>query len=200
MNMQHLLITLFSAICGENPAHIWSPGGQALPCCERCTGLHAGALVAVVLHLWHRPAITKRFLQVHALCLVQLGLFVFPRLPQSAVLRTVSGTLFGFGVVAYLWPAVSHGRPPFRTARLGTGAYAIGLATGAALIPAIAEWGGRIGASILTGLVLAGAVALAALTLVNVARCLWVLWESVQTTAEADEREFQPQINTDGRG
>jgi uncharacterized membrane protein len=105
--MYHWLLTIFSAVCGENPKHIWSPGGQPLPCCERCTGLYVAALIAVALHFWLRPCISKRFLQVHALCLLQLGSFVFPWLPQSPVLRTVSGTLFGFGVVAFLWPAIA---------------------------------------------------------------------------------------------
>jgi uncharacterized membrane protein len=173
--MQHLLLTLFSAVCGENPGHIWSPGGQPLPCCERCMGLYVGALAAVALHLWCRPVITKRFLQLHAVCLLQLGLFVFPWLPQSAVLRTVSGTLFGFGVVAFLWPAVSDWRLPFRTSRFGIGVYAMGLVGGLAIVLGIAEWGGRPGAFVLTGLILAGVIALAVLASVNVVRCLMTL-------------------------
>jgi hypothetical protein len=69
--------------------------------------------------------------------------------------RTVSGTLFGFGVVAFLWPAV-----PKASATLlpgtGTNAYALGMASCAALVPAIAEWGGATGALFLMCLISAG--------------------------------------------
>jgi uncharacterized membrane protein len=185
--MRHLLPTLFSAVCGENPAHIWSPGGQPLPCCERCTGLYAGALIAGALQLWFRPAINQRFLQLHALCLLQLGWFVFPWLPQSAALRTISGALFGFGVVAFLWTAISDWSPLTKESRFGTEAYAIGLAGCMVLIPAIAEWGGRNGWFVLVCLVVAGAMALAVLASVNVVRCLRVLWRSVEKNVKAAE-------------
>jgi uncharacterized membrane protein len=170
--MYNLLFLIFSAVCGENPRHIWSPGGQRLPCCQHCTGLYVAALIAMALHLWFRPPISKRFLQLHALCLLQLGLFVFPWLPQSAVLRTISGSLFGFGVVSFLWPAIPIRYRPSRLSRFSTGAYALGLASCLGLVPAIAEWGGPPGAFVLMCLVLAGALALAALASVNLARCL----------------------------
>jgi len=170
--MQHLLFTIFSSVCGENPRHIWSPGGVLLPCCERCTGLYVGALIAVVLHLWLRPRISKHFLQVHALCLLQLGLFAFPWLPDSPALRSISGALFGFGVVSFLWPAVSDRFPPMRAGHFATGAYATGLAASLGLIPAIAERGGATGAFILIWLVSAGALALAALVGANLFQCL----------------------------
>ena len=170
--MYNWLLPFFSAICGENPQHIWSPGGQRLPCCQRCTGLYVAALIAMALHLWFRPRISKGFLQLHALCLLQLGLFAFPWLPQSAVLRTLSGSLFGFGVVAFLWPAIPIRCLPFRASCCRTGAYALGLASCLGLIPAIAEWGGPPGAFGLTCLTLAGVLSLAALAFFNLARCL----------------------------
>ncbi len=169
--MYNWLLPIFSTVCGENPHHIWSPGGQPLPCCQRCTGLYVAALIAMGLHLWFRPAINKRFLQIHALCLLQLGLFVFPWLPQSPVLRTISGSLFGFGIVSFLWPAITAWCPPSGVPRFSTGAYTFGLFACLALTPATAEWGGNTGAFILTFLVSTGALALAALASVNVARC-----------------------------
>jgi uncharacterized membrane protein len=166
------LLPIFSTVCGENPEHLWLPGGQRLPCCQRCTGLYVGALIAIALHLWFRPPINKRFLQLHALCLLQLGLFAFPWLPQSPVLRTISGSLFGFGVVSFLWPAIMDWCPSSGKPRLRTVAYAFGLVACLVLTPAIAEWGGNTGAFILTFLVSTGALALAALVSVNVGRCL----------------------------
>jgi uncharacterized membrane protein len=172
MTMRQILFAVFSAVCGENPEHVWAPGGEALPCCERCTGLYAGALAAIVLRLWLRPRASGQSLRIHGLFLLQLGLFVFPWMPQGAVLRTISGGLFGFGVVAFLWPAVCAWLPAARVTTFGGMAYAMGLAGCLGLTPAIAEWGGKAGAFVLTGLVLAGAVALAALAGANVARCL----------------------------
>ena len=168
--MHRFLISLFSWVCGENPQHIWSPGGELLPCCERCTGLYVAALVATALHLALQPGIRKRFLQFHALCLLQLGLFILPALPQSAVLRTLSGSLFGFGVVAFLWPAIAVPRPATGKLRSALMAYIVGMLGCLAMIPVLAIWGGRPGAFILTCLALAGFLTLALLVAVNIAR------------------------------
>jgi uncharacterized membrane protein len=169
--MYKLLLPIFSAVCGENPQHVWSPGGQPLPCCQRCAGLYVGALVATALHLWLRPRISKGFLQLHALFLLQLGLFVFPYVPTSPVLRSISGSLFGFGVVAFLAPAILDWCPPISVSLLSARVYVAGLAGCLGLVPAAAEWGGRPGALVLMCLVLASAVVLAALACANLARC-----------------------------
>jgi len=173
--MYQFLLPIFSAVCGENTHHIWSPGGQPLPCCQRCTGLYVAALVAAALHLWFRPRISKGFLQLHSFFLLQLGLFVFPALPSSPVLRSISGSLFGFGVVAFLAPAIFDCCPHFRASRFSAWAYTLGLASCLGLIPATAEWGGAPGALVLMCLVLAGALVLAALVCANLARCLFPL-------------------------
>jgi uncharacterized membrane protein len=170
--MCQLLLPIFSAVCGENPQHLWSPGGQPLPCCQRCTGLYAGALVATVLHLWFRPRISKSFLRLHAVFLLQLGWFVFPWMPAAAVLRTISGALFGFGLVAFLGPAIFDRCPPLKVSPFRARGYALGLAGALGLVPAVAEWGGAAGAFVLMGVVSAGALALAALAFANLARLL----------------------------
>jgi uncharacterized membrane protein len=169
--MHQLLFSIFSLVCGENPAHLWAPGGEVLPCCQRCTGLYVGALVAMGLHLCFKPRASRCWFWIHALFLLQLGFFVFPWMPQSPVLRTISGTLFGFGVVAFLWPAVVW-CPPFRVSRLVPVAYAIGLTTCLGLTPIIAKWGGTPGAFVLMGLLLTGALALAALACANIPFCM----------------------------
>jgi uncharacterized membrane protein len=170
MTTSDWLIRGFATICGENPRHIWSPGGLRLPCCERCTGLYAGALIAVALHLWIRPRIGKRFLELHALCLLQLGLFLSQRLPDSAALRTVSGALFGFGVIGFLWLALPAGSLR-QAAQRAAAKYSVGFAISLVLIPALAQWGGRSGATILECMIAAGALALAVLVCANLIRC-----------------------------
>jgi uncharacterized membrane protein len=174
-NLYNLLLPIFSAVCGENSQHIWSPGGQPLPCCQRCTGLYIAVVVATALHFWLRPRVSRGFLQLHAFFLLQLGLFILPWFPSSPVLRSVSGSLFGFGVVGFLAPAVFDSRPPFRGFRFSTRTYALGLVSCLGLIPAIAEWGRRPGAIVLMCLVLAGALAIAVLVFANLARSLFRL-------------------------
>jgi uncharacterized membrane protein len=170
--MNSLLFTIFSAVCGQNPAHAWAPGGHTLPCCERCAGLYAGALAAMVLRLWFRPPADGRSLKIHAFFLLQLGLFVLPWAPQWPALRTISGALFGFGVVAFLWPAVADWLPEAKGSPHAGVAYGLGLASCLVLTPAIAAWGGAAGAFLLTWLLLCGLVGLFALAGANLVRCL----------------------------
>ncbi|HZQ47815.1 MAG TPA: DUF2085 domain-containing protein [Verrucomicrobiae bacterium] len=165
--MHQLLFSIFSTVCGENPDHLWAPGGEVLPCCQRCTGLYVGALIAMGLHFRFKPRASVRWFQIHALFLLQLGLFIFPWIPQSPVLRTVSGTLFGFGTVAFLWAAVLVWCPPFKASAFTTLSYLFGLASCLVLTPIITKWGGKPGAFVLTAMLLAGAVSLAALAAAN---------------------------------
>jgi hypothetical protein len=48
--MNQALSHLFSFVCGQCPEHVWTCGDWTLPCCQRCTGLYVGALLAVVWH------------------------------------------------------------------------------------------------------------------------------------------------------
>ncbi len=74
-----------------------------LPCCQRCLGLYVGAAVAAGSHLWLRPRLTGRFLELHGAFLLCMLPFGFHWLPQGPLLRTITGVLFGFGVVTFLW-------------------------------------------------------------------------------------------------
>jgi len=94
----------FSLICGQHPEHLWAPGDLPLSCCQRCTGLYAGAALAFALHLLFRPPPTTRSRWMHGMFLLQIAPFGFHWVPQGPVLRTVTGALFAFGVVAFLWP------------------------------------------------------------------------------------------------
>jgi hypothetical protein len=97
---------------------------------------------------------------------LQLGLFLFPWMPQSPALRTASGALFGFGVVAFLWPALplaSSAAP----SRFAAGIYAFSLAICPALTYALAQWADAPGAFILMALICAGAASLSVLSALN---------------------------------
>jgi uncharacterized membrane protein len=106
--MLEILNHLFAAVCGQNPDHTWAPGGILLPCCQRCLGLYAGAAVAIAMHWWLRPRLTTRFLEVHGAFLLLMAPFGFHWVPQGPALRTITGMLFGFGVVTYLWLPVNR--------------------------------------------------------------------------------------------
>ncbi len=165
--MLEFLHHLFGAVCGQNPDHTWAPGGLALPCCQRCLGLYAGAGIAALLHLWLRPPLTGRFLAIHAGFILSLALFGFHWMPEEPVLRTISGLLYGFGVFAFLWSPMSRRFPGGgwigpRPIWLRSTAYAIGLAVTAGLLPLLAACGGRLTAYLLSGLVFFGLIALAA--------------------------------------
>jgi uncharacterized membrane protein len=169
---------LFAFVCGQNPEHTWAPGGLLLPCCQRCLGLYAGAALAAVLHLWARPRLSGRFLEVHGAFLLLMAPFGWHWLPQGPVLRTLTGLLFGFAVFTYLWlpMAESYGRligAWVLRAREDTAEaerplrYAFGLVAALILVPWLAAQGGGSGAWLLCGLAGAGAAALAALLVLD---------------------------------
>jgi uncharacterized membrane protein len=98
----------FAAVCGQDPGHTWAPGGILLPCCQRCTGLYVGAGVAALLHLLLRPRLSGRFLEIHGAFLLAMVPFGFHWVGQGPVLRTLTGVLFGSGVVTFLWLPLSQ--------------------------------------------------------------------------------------------
>ena len=106
--MESFLTSAFALICGQHAAHTWAPGGLLLPCCQRCTGLYVGAAGALLLHALCRPQPTTRWQWVQGMFLLQMVPFGFHWLPQSPVLRTLTGVLFGFGLVAFLWPLAAN--------------------------------------------------------------------------------------------
>jgi hypothetical protein len=93
----------FAAVCSQAPWHTWAPGEIPLPCCQRCTGLYVGAGLAALLHLGLRPRLSGRFLQIHGAFLLLMVPFGFHWVAQGPALRSISGVLFGFGVVTFLW-------------------------------------------------------------------------------------------------
>jgi uncharacterized membrane protein len=165
--MLDVLYQLFAAVCGQNPGHTWAPGGIWLPCCQRCTGLYVGAGVAALLHVWLRPRLTNRFLEIHGAFLMAMAPFGFHWVAQGPALRTASGALFGFAVVTFLWlPLSSHFT--FHVSRPGVWAYFLILGGTLILLPLAASMGGTFAAYALSALVAWGAAALFALVAADV--------------------------------
>ena len=163
------LNAVFGLVCGQAAAHTWSPGGVLLPLCERCTGLYGGAASALALHLTLRIRPNARFLQVHGgflLLMIPLG---YHWVPQDALVRTLSGVLFGAGLVSFMWvvpgPCAVAARAPGRAQWL---LYTAGIVCALVVIPASAAWGGRRAWYSLASLATIGLAGLAALALANV--------------------------------
>ena len=136
-----------------------------MPCCQRCTGLYAGACLATLLQLWLKPRPTSRALWLHGLCLLQMVPFGYHWLSQGPVLRSLTGVCFAFGLVQFLWllPAARRwvAQAPARTN------YLAAVLASAALIPALGNSPSPLAARLLTALAIVGLLALTLLALAN---------------------------------
>ena len=164
--MLDVLSHLFAAVCGQDPGHTWAPGGMLLPCCQRCTGLYAGAGMAALLHLWLRPRLSGRFLEIHGAFLLVMVPLGFHWVAHGPVLRTVTGTLFGFSVVTFLWLPLDS-RFTFHVSHVTS--YFLILAVTLMVLPLAAKLGGTFAAYLLSGLIVWGALALVLLVSADVA-------------------------------
>jgi uncharacterized membrane protein len=165
----------FGLLCGRDPSHMWSPGGVLLPFCQRCTGFYAGAAIALLLHFALRIRPNNRFLAVHGgflLLMIPLGCHW---VPQNALVRALSGVLFGAGVVSFLWlfpgPRAGADRDPGPAESM---IYAIGIIGALVLVPLSAAWGGPGAWYALVSSATLGLAGLAALAAANTG--LGVLW------------------------
>lgn len=161
--MVDVLQQAFGLICGQNPAHTWAPGGLPLPFCERCTGLYVGAAAAIMLHLFLKPKLTARFLELHGVFLLLMVPLGFHWVPQGPVLRTLSGVLFAFGIVTFL--RLRQGSPAGTpvSVRAGHRNYFLSLAVVLILLPVVVRLGGTVAGAVLTLLGVCGTAGLAIL-------------------------------------
>ena len=191
--MLEALTHLFAAVCGQNPAHTWALGGMVLPCCQRCTGLYVGACVAAALHVCLRPKPTGRFLEMHGLFLLLMLPFGLHWLPQGPAIRAVTGVLFGFAVVTFLWLPLHSAlaNRPFtrRTKSLGTPVYSLAVVLTLGLLPMLGTWDARPAACLLAGLALTGATALGGLVVANIG---WALAEAFRLFCRLAQGRTQP--------
>jgi len=165
--MIEALSHLFAAVCGQNPGHTWAPGGMLLPCCQRCTGLYVGAGIAALLHLGLRPKMTSLFLRIHGAFLLFMAPFGFHWVAHGPAMRTITGVLFAFAVVTFLWVPLAS-RFTFHVSKPGVWRYFLILAATLLLLPLAASLGGTFVGYGLSLLIAWGALALAALVIADV--------------------------------
>ena len=91
---------IFSLVCGQ--VHCWAPGGLSMPVCERCLGLYVGAVWALVLVVLLRASPTRAMLWLHGMAMLAMLPFGYHFVPHGPIVRTVTGFLFGTGMVYYL--------------------------------------------------------------------------------------------------
>jgi len=169
---------LFSWFCSQGPEHLWSPGGITLPFCQRCTGLYVGACFAAALQLLLRTPNSRPRALLEGLLLLQMVPLGYHWVPQTGTIRTLSSGLFAFGLIGFLarlpsahWPALVIPAPD-RRPRL----HAVLAAASLGIIMVAVRFGGARTAHVLAWLGFAGALALAALVLINLgllARSWW---------------------------
>jgi uncharacterized membrane protein len=173
--MEGFLQQVFALVCSQTPDRSWAPGGILLPFDERCTGLYVGAAIAVALHLLLRFRLSVPLLWLQGLLLLQMVPLGFHLIPHGPVLRTLSGQLFSFGVVGYLW--LCPGSSSWLDGKSGSWrvrTYLIAAGLSLFIVPASAVWGGPVAALTLSWLGFAGLVALTTLVLANLV--LYSLW------------------------
>lgn len=136
-----LLHPIFSFVCGQE--HCWNVGGEALPLCQRCTGLYVGAVPALLVYLWFRPKATNGMLWTHGMCLLLMAPFGYHLVAQTGELRMLTGQLFAIGLVYYLTLLPADRWPPLRElSRSGMAGYFLsGMAT-LFFLQAAVIWGG----------------------------------------------------------
>lgn len=162
----NLLRELFSHVCGQQ--HCWVLGGHALPFCQRCTGLYVGGFCALVLILTIRLRPSAFLYWIHGIFLLVMIPYGFHLVSQGAFVRTLTGVLFGFGLVYYLtlnpltawrwWKPDSLSR---------TAAYFLLAMSVVPLLFATVRSGGNFSAAILAGLGTLGFAGLSVLAAAN---------------------------------
>jgi uncharacterized membrane protein len=191
--MREMLANLFLPICGQYAPHVWAPDGLALPCCQRCTGLYMGAVIALLLQVILRPRPTAAWRWLHAALLLQIVPLGLHWLPQGPVLRSWSGLWLGFAAVFFLWAAPGRwfAAGVFRFKALvqnsshdrvgGRGLYLGVLAVSMLLVPLAGVHGGTVGGVTLAASAVAGVITLALLALANLAlAAVWLARLSIK--------------------
>jgi len=163
MNWLH---SSFSHVCGQN--HCWVLGGTTLPFCQRCTGLYVGAFCALIVILIFRPRPNAFLYWIHGLCLLVMIPFGFHMLAHGALVRTLTGGLFGFGLVYYLAlnPFTAWGAWKEDSASR-TCVYLLVVMLLLPLLLLTLRSGGEATALVMTGLGISGFASLSLLTTIN---------------------------------
>lgn len=177
------LAELFSYVCGQ--VNLWTPGGEALPFCQRCTGLYVGGAYAQALWLLFRPSRPAglRFLGAHALLLLLMIPFGFHLAPQGGELRTLTGQLFAAGLVCFLALNPALRWRPWDGTSGNPRAYWAALVAGLPLLLLAVHWESGLAAPLLAWLGVAGFLGFAALALANLALLSLPVWHRLHRPA-----------------
>jgi len=169
------LAELFSYVCGQ--VNLWTPAGEALPFCQRCTGLYVGGAYAQALWLLFRPRPTLRLLGAHALLLLLMIPFGFHLVPQGGELRTLTGQLFAVGLTYFLLLNHALRWRAWQSRSGNERAYWVAVLAGLPLLLLAVHWESGLAAPVLAGLGVAGLIGFAALALANLALLSLPLWQ-----------------------
>lgn len=177
-----MLHDAFSLVCGQAADRTWAPGGEWLPFCQRCTGLYVGAVVALALALVFRVQPGLWRLRFDGLCLLQMVPLGFHWVEHGAVVRTLSGWFFAFGLVDFLWllPAAQCGLGRTGASARRSGLQALLFAAGVIGVLLAGSDGGVAAARALTWLGFAGLIGLALLVLGNLILLTVAAWRRLQ--------------------
>ena len=180
------LTELFSYVCGQ--VNLWAPGGEALPFCQRCTGLYVGGAWAQVVWLAFRPRPTLRVLGMHGLLLVLMVPFGYHLVPQGGEVRTLTGMLFAIGLTYFLALNPALRWRPWESRTGNERAYWAALLLGAPLLLLAVHgesgWGeSGLAAPVLAWMGVAGLMGFAGLTLANLALLSLPVWHRLHRPA-----------------
>ena len=168
----------FSLVCGQ--AHNWTLGGQALPFCERCTGLNIGGIYAFLVIVFFRPPRSRLYLSLHGLLLLLMIPFGYHYVSEDSIVRTITGQFFAVGLTYFLLLTPAALITLKKPARIGFGwAYVAFMLIGILCLLVLLEFGGIAVGVILAWIGFAGFVLYAGLFLANLISVPAAIWLTV---------------------
>jgi uncharacterized membrane protein len=107
------IYSVFSAFCHQRPDRSFHIAGHPLACCERCAAVYASLAIGGLLFALMRPNVRRiRYVEAASLCmpLVFDGLAVGAGIYDgNAILRVITGLMFGIGVAWLMFPWLDGG-------------------------------------------------------------------------------------------
>lgn len=94
---------IFSHLCHQEVDRCWIFGGLPIAFCQRCTGVYLGAFFMAFILPLARFKPTKKIIFIHAIFILQMIIFGLHLIPHNGSVRTISGQIFIYGVIYFLW-------------------------------------------------------------------------------------------------
>jgi len=102
---------LFSLVCSQDAGRSFVIDGQALPFCQRCTGVYIGmglSFAFLLLTRYHKKGLPPRgIVYINIVSLLVMPVFGYHVLDPGALWRMWSGLIFGNAIAFLLLPAAS---------------------------------------------------------------------------------------------